>query len=124
MAPSPSSPAPASPRGAAVRRQCPQPGRHRQWPRVRPRDRVPRPADHRLPGDPGPRQRSTPTDESGPSFRSYIGEIEKGQVMTKVKTDTLDVPGATLGYDIREREVESAEPVLLMIGSPMDASGF
>src|SRR6202035_2246318 len=30
----------------------------------------------------------------------------------------------TLTYDVREPESESAEPLLLMIGSPMDASGF
>jgi pimeloyl-ACP methyl ester carboxylesterase len=41
-----------------------------------------------------------------------------------MKTETLDVPGATLRYDIREPETESTAPVLLMIGSPMDASGF
>ena len=41
-----------------------------------------------------------------------------------VRTETLDVPGAGLAYDIREAEGESTEPVLLMIGSPMDASGF
>jgi pimeloyl-ACP methyl ester carboxylesterase len=44
--------------------------------------------------------------------------------MTKPKTHTLDVPNATVTYDVREAESESAEPVLLMIGSPMDASGF
>ncbi len=44
--------------------------------------------------------------------------------MTEPKTQTLEVPGATLTYDIREAESESTEPVLLMIGSPMDASGF
>src|SRR6266540_2355015 len=44
--------------------------------------------------------------------------------MTKPKTQTLDVPDATVTYDVREAESESAEPVLLMIGSPMDASGF
>ena len=38
-------------------------------------------------------------------------------------TYTLEVPGATLHYDIREAEA-STEPILLMIGSPMDASGF
>jgi pimeloyl-ACP methyl ester carboxylesterase len=43
--------------------------------------------------------------------------------MTELKTHTLDVPGATLGYDIRDGEVGSA-PALLLIGSPMDASGF
>ncbi len=40
-----------------------------------------------------------------------------------LKTETLEVPGASLSYDIREPEAETA-PVLLMIGSPMDASGF
>jgi pimeloyl-ACP methyl ester carboxylesterase len=44
--------------------------------------------------------------------------------MTEPKTQTLDLPGATLTYDVREAAFESTEPVLLMIGSPMDASGF
>ncbi len=44
--------------------------------------------------------------------------------MTEPKTETLDLPGATLTYDVREAESESTEPVLLMIGSPMGASGF
>jgi pimeloyl-ACP methyl ester carboxylesterase len=44
--------------------------------------------------------------------------------MTKPKTQILELPGATLTYDIREAESESTEPVLLLIGSPMDASGF
>jgi pimeloyl-ACP methyl ester carboxylesterase len=41
-----------------------------------------------------------------------------------VKSQTLDVPGATLTYDVRDAEGESTEPTLLMIGQPMDASGF
>ena len=44
--------------------------------------------------------------------------------MTEPRTRTLDVPGARLTYDVRGPESESAEPVLLMVGSPMDASGF
>ncbi|MGN9775970.1 alpha/beta fold hydrolase [Micromonospora sp. H33] len=36
---------------------------------------------------------------------------------------TLDVPGAVLHYDVRPAEAGEA-PILLMIGSPMDASGF
>jgi pimeloyl-ACP methyl ester carboxylesterase len=44
--------------------------------------------------------------------------------MTEPKTQTLDLPGATLTYEVREAASESTEPVLLMIGSPMDASGF
>jgi pimeloyl-ACP methyl ester carboxylesterase len=43
--------------------------------------------------------------------------------MTEPKTHTLDAPGAVLHYDIRGND-SSTEPVLLMIGSPMDASGF
>ncbi|TDC07844.1 alpha/beta hydrolase [Nonomuraea longispora] len=38
-------------------------------------------------------------------------------------THTLEVPGGTLCYDVREGEPNTA-PMLLMIGSPMDASGF
>src|ERR687894_3159929 len=40
------------------------------------------------------------------------------------RSQTLDVPGATLHYDIREPETASDAPVLLMTGSPMAASGF
>jgi pimeloyl-ACP methyl ester carboxylesterase len=44
--------------------------------------------------------------------------------MTEPKTQTLELPGATLTYDVREPSSESTEAVLMMIGSPMDASGF
>jgi pimeloyl-ACP methyl ester carboxylesterase len=44
--------------------------------------------------------------------------------MTEPRTQTMDLPGATLTYDVREAESKSTKPVLLMIGSPMDASGF
>jgi pimeloyl-ACP methyl ester carboxylesterase len=44
--------------------------------------------------------------------------------MTESKTHVLDVPGATLRYDVRDAEAETREPPLLLIGSPMDASGF
>jgi pimeloyl-ACP methyl ester carboxylesterase len=44
--------------------------------------------------------------------------------MTESKTHTLNVPGATVRYDVRDAEAESRVPPLLMIGSPMDASGF
>jgi pimeloyl-ACP methyl ester carboxylesterase len=43
--------------------------------------------------------------------------------MTGPKTHTLDVPGAVLYYDIRSND-SSAQPVLLLIGSPMGATGF
>jgi pimeloyl-ACP methyl ester carboxylesterase len=38
-------------------------------------------------------------------------------------THTLEVPGATLAYDVRRNE-QSTEPILLLIGSPMGAAGF
>jgi pimeloyl-ACP methyl ester carboxylesterase len=43
--------------------------------------------------------------------------------MTEPKTYTLDVPGVVLRYDVRAND-SSTEPVLLLIGSPMGASGF
>ena len=43
--------------------------------------------------------------------------------MSDMTTHTLDVPGAVLTYDVRPNE-GSREPVLLLIGSPMGASGF
>jgi pimeloyl-ACP methyl ester carboxylesterase len=43
--------------------------------------------------------------------------------MTESKTYTLEVPSGILAYDVREGEA-STTPALLMIGSPMDASGF
>jgi pimeloyl-ACP methyl ester carboxylesterase len=42
--------------------------------------------------------------------------------MTEPTTRTLDVDLATLAYDVRQ--VDSPAPVLLLIGSPMGASGF
>jgi pimeloyl-ACP methyl ester carboxylesterase len=43
--------------------------------------------------------------------------------MTEPKTYTLEAPGAVLHYDVRASD-DSAQPVLLIIGSPMGASGF
>jgi pimeloyl-ACP methyl ester carboxylesterase len=42
---------------------------------------------------------------------------------TQSTTHTLNVPGATLAYDVRPNATTS-EPVLLLIGSPMGAAGF
>lgn len=44
--------------------------------------------------------------------------------VTNPRTETLEVPGAVLHYDIRDAEAESEAPVLLMVGSPMGAGGF
>ncbi len=43
--------------------------------------------------------------------------------MSEPITSTLDVPGAVLTYDIRPNDA-STKPVLVLIGSPMGASGF
>lgn len=44
----------------------------------------------------------------------------------EVRTKTLDVPGAHLVYDVRGYlpTPDGRRPVLLMIGQPMDATGF
>ena len=43
--------------------------------------------------------------------------------LTDPTTHTLEVPGAVLTYDLRRND-SSKSPVLLIIGSPMGASGF
>jgi pimeloyl-ACP methyl ester carboxylesterase len=44
--------------------------------------------------------------------------------MTRLMTHALDVPGATLTYDIPEPDTPSDERPLFIFGSPMGASGF
>ena len=44
--------------------------------------------------------------------------------LTEQTTETLDVPGAVLTYDIRGADADVTTPVLLLIGSPMGAGGF
>jgi uncharacterized protein YndB with AHSA1/START domain/pimeloyl-ACP methyl ester carboxylesterase len=57
-------------------------------------------------------------------LKQAVGQIDailgEDGVMT---THTLDVPGATLTYDVRRNDA-STEPILLLIGSPMGAAGF
>jgi pimeloyl-ACP methyl ester carboxylesterase len=43
--------------------------------------------------------------------------------VTEPQTQTLEVPGAVLTYDVRRNE-SSSEPVLFLVGSPMGAGGF
>jgi pimeloyl-ACP methyl ester carboxylesterase len=43
--------------------------------------------------------------------------------MTQPETHTLAAPGAVLHYDVRRNDA-STQPVLLLIGSPMGATGF
>ena len=42
---------------------------------------------------------------------------------TAPTTETLEVPGARLTYDVRRND-ESTEPILFLIASPMGAAGF
>ncbi|MBD5785043.1 alpha/beta hydrolase [Cellulosimicrobium terreum] len=44
--------------------------------------------------------------------------------MSERKTYTLDVPGAVLTYDVRTPDAASDLPPLVVMGSPMAASGF
>ena len=41
----------------------------------------------------------------------------------EARTQTLDVPGATITYDVRRNEA-STQPPLFLLGSPMAAAGF
>jgi pimeloyl-ACP methyl ester carboxylesterase len=49
--------------------------------------------------------------------------IREESASTGMTTHTLEVPGATLTYDVRPNP-SSTEPTLLLIGSPMGAGGF
>ena len=49
--------------------------------------------------------------------------MTEATTLTEPTTHTLDVPGALLTYDVRGNDSGTA-PVLLLIGSPMGASGF
>jgi pimeloyl-ACP methyl ester carboxylesterase len=49
---------------------------------------------------------------------------ESNTQTAELKTQTLALPGVALAYDIREPAGETTEPTLLLIGQPMDASGF
>ncbi|HWD63760.1 MAG TPA: alpha/beta hydrolase [Solirubrobacteraceae bacterium] len=44
--------------------------------------------------------------------------------MTNSTTHTLELPGATLTYEVHGAGSGTGEPPLLMIGAPMDAGGF
>jgi pimeloyl-ACP methyl ester carboxylesterase len=44
--------------------------------------------------------------------------------MTRLTTHTLDVPGATLTYDVRQADTPTEKRPLFIFGSPMGASGF
>ena len=44
--------------------------------------------------------------------------------MSEPTTHTIDLPGATVAYDVRRSESANGSPPLMLIGSPMGASGF
>ena len=50
--------------------------------------------------------------------------MRQPRTVSEPRTETLDVPGARLRYDIRDAEGEPTAPPLLMIALPMDATGF
>jgi pimeloyl-ACP methyl ester carboxylesterase len=49
--------------------------------------------------------------------------LEGAATMNEPKTYTLEVPGAVLHYDVRDNG-GTGHPVLLLVGTPMGASGF
>ena len=62
-------------------------------------------------------------------LKQAVGQIDAilagngGAGTAEMTTHTLDVPGATLTYDVRRNDA-SPEPALLLIGAPMGAAGF
>jgi pimeloyl-ACP methyl ester carboxylesterase len=61
---------------------------------------------------------------SEPRSRQY-GQIRiKEQCMTEPTTRTVDVPGATLTYDVHAPEALTSKRPLFIFGSPMGAAGF
>src|SRR5436853_1579570 len=58
------------------------------------------------------------------SRRQYGQDPHKGAQMTEPTTRTLDVPGATLTYDVHVPAAPSDKRPLFIFGSPMGASGF
>ena len=59
---------------------------------------------------------------TGPT-RLLEATVTETRTRTEPTTHTFDVPGAVLTYDVRRNDSSTA-PVLLLIGSPMGASGF
>ena len=66
---------------------------------------------------------TTSSPKQDPEVRKYVTEATLTAAATEPTTDTLQVPGATLTYDVRRNE-RSTEPALMLIGSPMAAAGF
>lgn len=56
-------------------------------------------------------------------LKEAVGQIDAILAEGAVTQHTLNVPGATLVYDVRPG-ASAAAPVLMLIGSPMGASGF
>jgi uncharacterized protein YndB with AHSA1/START domain/pimeloyl-ACP methyl ester carboxylesterase len=59
-------------------------------------------------------------------LKQAVGQIDAilaEEVSSTMTTQPLDVPGATLTYDVRRNDA-GTEPILVLIGSPMGAAGF
>jgi pimeloyl-ACP methyl ester carboxylesterase len=50
--------------------------------------------------------------------------MSEARTLSEPRTETLEVPGARLRYDIRDPEGEPTAPPLVLIALPMDATGF
>lgn len=77
-------------------------------------------------GSPAPQNKDLRVDDSGNLAGhdgAHTATLEETD-MTSISTHTLQVPGATITYDIRGPLPTTGRPPLLMIGQPMDASGF
>lgn len=71
-------------------------------------------------------QRGLITQQHPPRKRTDAREFEQEILMTTLTeptTQTLEVPGAVLAYDVRRND-ETTDPILVLIGSPMGAAGF
>src|SRR3954447_19576845 len=64
------------------------------------------------------------SDEFRAAHQSERQDPHEGARMTEPITHTLDVPGATLTYDVHEPEPPTSARPLFIFGSPMGASGF
>src|SRR5207248_2329142 len=58
------------------------------------------------------------------STSQYGQDPHKGAQMTEPTTHTLDVPGATLTYDVHVPDTPSDKRPIFLFGSPMGATGF
>src|SRR5688572_8032458 len=73
------------------------------------------------------RRRPASADQASPEIPERRSRMTSTNTLTSpiagAEARTMDVPGATLTYDVRRSET-TTEPPLVLIGSPMGAGGF